>query len=111
MGKVQEEWTVLLLAWLLLAGPSGAVMYVVTEFLFAFSGERSQVMGPLVRAGPWIVGLGALLAGGIVLMSTGSLARAAGTILGSIVGAWLVVVVVLWVVSDWRGLQPPRFGF
>lgn len=105
------EWALLLLGWLLLAAPSGAVMFAITTFLFAFSSQADRLMGPLVRAGPWVVGLGALLVGGAVLASTRSLPRALWAVLGSIAVAWPVAVVVYWVVSFRLGLNPPRFGF
>ena len=68
---------VLLLTWVLLYGPFGAVMYAVTTFLFAFSGGQSR-MTPIVGAGPWLAGNGALLVGGAVLAATRSLPRALG---------------------------------
>ena len=104
------EWAVLLLAWALLCGPSGAVMYVVTTFLFAFSSGESRMV-PIVAAGPWLVAAVALLAGAVALATTRSLPRALWAVLGSIVVAWPVAVVVYWVVSDRLGYQPPLFGF
>ena len=43
------EWVLLLLGWILLAGPIGFVMYAVTTFLFAFSGGQYR-MTPIVGA-------------------------------------------------------------
>ena len=103
-------WVKLCLLWLLLAVPSGAVMYVVTTFLFAFSGGQYRMV-PIVRAGPWIVGIGALLVGDAVLAATRSLPRAVWAVLGTIVVAWPVAVVAYWVAADRLGYQPPRFGF
>ncbi len=104
------EWALLLLGWVVLAGPSGSVMYTVTTFLFAFSGGQYRMV-PIVGAGHWIVGLGALLVGGAVLAATRSLPRALWAVLGTIVVAWPVAVVVYWVLADRLGANPPRFGF
>ncbi len=104
------EWVLLLLGWVAIAGPSGFVMYAVTTFLFAFSGGPHRIMGPIVRAGPWVIGVGALLNGGVVLAATRSLPPALRAILGSIVVAWPVAVVVCWVVADRLGTSPPRRG-
>ena len=92
------EWVLLLLGWVVLAGPIGFAMYAVTTFLFAFSGGQHRLT-PIVGAGPWIVSLGALLVGGAVLAATRSLPRALWAVLASIVAAWPVAVFVLWAVS------------
>ncbi len=115
MGKVgmtrrPVEWVLLLLGWVVLAGPSGFVMYAVTTFLLAFTGGQSR-MTPIVGAGPWLVGIGALLVGGVVLAATRSLPWALGAVLGSIVVAWPVAVVAYWVVAERLGANPPQFGF
>ncbi len=104
-------WAVLLLGWVVLAVPSGVVLHGVTTFVFADAGQRSRTMGLVVRAGPRIVGLGALLVGCTVLTTRRSPSRALWAILGGIAVAWPVFVVILWAVSNWLGLKPPRFGF
>ena len=100
------DFVVLLLAWVLLYGPFGAVMYVVTTFLFAFSGAQYRMV-PVVQGGFWAVGLLALLAGGTALVRTRSLPRAVGLMLASAAVAWLVAIGVYWIVSFRLGATPP----
>lgn len=76
-------WALLLLAWALLCGPSGAVMYARTTFLFAFSSSESRMV-PIVAASPWLVAVVALLAGAAALAATRSLAQVVGAILGGL---------------------------
>ena len=97
---------VLLLTWVLLYGPFGAVMYLVTTFLFAFSGGQYRMV-PVVQRGFWVVGLVVLLVGGIALARTRSLTRAVGLMLASAVAAWLLAIGVYWLVSFRLGAIAP----
>src|SRR5215217_7172141 len=99
------DLVVLLLAWVLVYGPVGAVMYAVTTFLFAFSGGQYRMV-PVVRGGFWAVGLAVLLGGGLALARTRSLARAGGLMLASAAVGWLVALGVYWLVSFRLGATP-----
>ena len=103
------DLVVLLLVWVLLYGPFGAVMYAVTTFLFAFSGGQYRMV-PVVQGGFWTVALVVLLVGLIALARTRSLARAVGLMFASAAVAWLVALGVYWLVSFRLGADapPPR---
>ena len=97
-----RSWLALLLVWVVVCGPVGVVMYLVTTFLFAFSGGQYRMV-PIVDAGPWTVAGAALLLGAVSLVATRSLLRAVQTLVVSTAAGWLLAGVVYWVLSFWLG--------
>ncbi len=83
----------LILAWLVLYGPIGFVMYLVTTFLFAFSGSQYR-MTPVVNTGWQIVALVVLGMGCTALLISKSLKKALLTMFISAAIAWLVTFFV-----------------
>ena len=65
----------LILAWLLFYGPVGVIMYLITTFLFAFSGGQVRMV-PVVNSGFLIVSAGVLIMGMISLIISQSLSKA-----------------------------------
>ncbi len=100
---------VLLLTWVLLYGPFGAVMYAVTTFLFAFSGAQHRVV-PVVQGGFWPAELVALLVGVMALTLTRSRGTALNLMFASAAVAWLVALGIYWLVSFRLGAPPPPPG-
>ena len=103
MGRTTVQ---LLLAWLALCGPLGAVLYLITTFLFAFSGCQARMV-PIVNGGVWVVNLAALVVGGVALARTRSLRPAVRALLVGAVVAWLVAILVYWLVSFRLGAASP----
>lgn len=100
-----RAWLGLLGRWLLLAGPTGFVLYVATTFLFAFSGGQHRMV-PVVQIGPWVAGGVALLIGGATLATTRSLPRATRALGWTLVVAWVVVIGAYWALSFRFGARP-----
>lgn len=84
--------------WFVIHGVSGAVMFGVTTFLFAFSGGQTR-MAPVVTAGFWGVGAVVLAAGLIVMQRTRTQTTAVQAMLISVVVAWSIVVFIEWRLS------------
>jgi hypothetical protein len=94
----RADWLKLLAYWFLFYVPISIVMWLVTTFLFAFSG--SQVgMVPVVDIAPWIVGTGVLIFATSALVKTRSVARALEMLLLTACVGWLGAVIVEWLLT------------
>ena len=88
----------LILAWLLFYGPVGVIMYLITTFLFAFSGGQVRMV-PVVNSGFLIVSAGVLIMGMISLIISQSLSKAIKSMLITTVFAWLLTWITYWILS------------
>ena len=88
----------LILAWLLVYGPVGVIMYLITTFLFAFSGGQVRMV-PVVNSGFLIVSAGVLIMGMISLIISQSLSKAIKSMLITTVFAWLLTWIIYWILS------------
>ncbi|HEY8597466.1 MAG TPA: hypothetical protein VIL85_03485 [Thermomicrobiales bacterium] len=98
---VARRWLALPLAWLLLCGPPGAVLYLVTTFVFAFSSVQGR-MAPVVGNAFWVVELGALIVGACALARTRSLRSAVPLMLLTAGVGWCAAVGIEWYVASGR---------
>jgi hypothetical protein len=97
-----RRWVMLPLAWLLLCGPPGAALFLITSFVFAFSSAQYRMVAVVSTAG-WSVALGALGVGALALARTRALRAAVPLMLLASALGWCVAVVVEWHLSRTLG--------
>jgi hypothetical protein len=95
-----------LLAWTVIYVPVGLVMYWITTFLFAFSGQQYRMV-PVVNAGFWLVGLSGLVIVAASLRWRWSDRTRLTTLVAGAVLAWLAMVGIYWSLSFRLGAGAP----
>jgi hypothetical protein len=98
---IARRWLTLLLAWLLLCGPPGAVLYLVTTFVFAFSSTQRRMV-PVVDNAFWVIELGALLVGVCALARTRSLRSTVPLVLLTAGVGWCMAIGIEWYIANGR---------